>query len=79
MAAAQQAPQASTPGVTPGTTGTTFGTPGAQQMPDTPGGTIQQGASTQDQSVLPRGVRNFNNSSDSSPYGNGTTSSSKRR
>ena len=62
-APAQQAPQATTPGVALGTTGTTFGTPGATQLPSTPGGGIPQGAATQNQSLLPRGVQNYNNSS----------------
>jgi hypothetical protein len=52
-----------TPGVASGTTGTTYGLPGAQQTPNTPGGTVPMNAGTQDASSPPAGLRNYNNSS----------------
>jgi hypothetical protein len=66
-AQAQQAQQrgaatSTTPGVAAGTTGTTFTTPGSQQAPTTPGGTVPMGASTQDVTNQPGGLRNYNNS-----------------
>jgi hypothetical protein len=51
-----------TPGVAVGTTGTTYSTPGAQQMPQTPGGSIPMGAATQGTSNLPNDPPNLNNS-----------------
>jgi hypothetical protein len=52
---------AGTPGVETGTTGTTYATPGAEQRPRVPGGSIPMGASTQDETNLSDSPRNFNN------------------
>ncbi len=53
---------ANTPGVANGTTGTTFGIPGGASMSSTPGGTIPMAAGTQDATIAPSALPNYNNS-----------------